>query len=118
MSFEEQENRNSQLKKSLAVLESRKAGKKFNQTELILLKNVEKYMIGAAADLPGTYLQALTNLRKIYTLNNLNYNEIGQIQQAIQKMMRVDYQRPQPLNSIQASTLSQRYFNHLKKGEK
>lgn len=118
MSFEEKENREARLKSTLSLIESMKVGLKLNSASLSILNDTEKYMIGAAADRPGTYLNALTVLRKLSTTKKWTPNEIDLLQQAIQKMMRIEYQQPQVADKVQSSILSQTYFNHLKKGER
>lgn len=115
MSFEGKENRTAQIKRSLSLLENRKTGNKFNQDDQFILQATEKYMIGAAADHPRTYLEALTHLRKLATGQQLSTKAIEKVQQALQKMLKPEQAKPQAKNTIQATTLAQSYFDHLKK---
>lgn len=115
MSFEQKEKRTASLKTALALLESRKTGKKFTENDHFLLSETEKYMIGAAADHPSTYLNALTSLRKLSTTDNLIIKDIDLVQQAIQKMISIESTKPQTQNAGPASALYQDYFNNLNK---
>jgi hypothetical protein len=115
MSFEQKEKRTVSLKISLALLENRRTGKKFSDQDRFLLSETEKYMIGAAADNPSTYLNALTSLRKLSTGNKLMVKDIDLVQQAIQKMINVEPAKPQTQSAGPASALYQNYFNNLNK---
>jgi len=115
MSFEQKEKRTASLKTALALLESRKTGKKFTENDHFLLSETEKYMIGAAADHPSTYLNALTSLRKLSTADKLIVKDIDLVQQAIQKMISNEPTKPQTPNAGPASALYQDYFNNLNK---
>nr|WP_276901977.1 DUF4175 family protein [Pedobacter kyonggii] len=115
MSFEQKEKRTASLKISLALLESRKTGKKFSEQDQFLLSETEKYMIGAAADHPSTYLNALSSLRKLSTNNKLIISDIDLVQQAIQKMINTEAAKPQTQSASPASALYQNYFNNLNK---
>ncbi|UKT66051.1 phage holin family protein [Pedobacter mucosus] len=115
MTFEQKEQRIAHLKTSLALLESRKTGKKFNDVDRFLLSNTEKYIIGAAADNPATYLNALTSLRRLVAGNKLMNKDIDLVQQAIQKMIKGESSTPQLQNTQPASALYQNYFNNLNK---
>ncbi|WP_426328398.1 DUF4175 family protein [Pedobacter sp. R-06] len=115
MSFEQKEKRTASLKIALALLESRKTDKKFSDQDRFLLSETEKYMIGAAADNPSTYLSALTSLRKLSTGNKLMLKEIDLVQQAIQKMINTEAAKPQTQSASPASALYQNYFNNLNK---
>jgi len=115
MSFEQKEKRTASLKIALALLESRKTDKKFSDQDRFLLSETEKYMIGAAADNPSTYLSALTSLRKLSTGNKLMLKEIDLVQQAIQKMINTEAEKPQTQSAGPASALYQNYFNNLNK---
>ncbi|RBQ03056.1 DUF4175 family protein [Pedobacter miscanthi] len=115
MSFEQKEKRTASLKTALALLESRKMGKKFTENDHFLLSETEKYMIGAAADHPSTYLNALVSLRKLSTIDNLIIKDIDLVQQAIQKMISIEPTKPQTQNAGPASALYQDYFNNLNK---
>jgi hypothetical protein len=115
MSFEQKEKRTVSLKISLALLENRRTGKKFSDQDRFLLSETEKYMIGAAADNPATYLNALTSLRKLSTGNKLMVKDIDLVQQAIQKMINVEPAKPQTQSAGPASALYQNYFNNLNK---
>lgn len=118
MTFEQKENRTSTLKTVLDRLESRKAGKKFTERDLFLLSQTEKYMIGAAADHPATYLNALSSLRKLSSSNKPNISDIDRVQQAIQKLINTEVPKPQPHNTIPASALYQNYFKNLDKTDR
>nr|WP_315419025.1 DUF4175 family protein [uncultured Pedobacter sp.] len=115
MSFEQKEKRTASLKAALALLESRKTGKKFSGQDQFLLSETEKYMIGAAADHPSTYLNALTSLRRLGAANKPMLKEIDLVQQAIQKMINVELAKPQIQSAGPASALYQNYFNNLSK---
>ncbi|MGN7990257.1 DUF4175 family protein [Pedobacter sp. 22226] len=115
MSFEQKEKRTASLKTALALLESRKMGKKFTENDHFLLSETEKYMIGAAADHPSTYLNALTSLRKLSIADKLIVKDIDLVQQAIQKMISTEPTKPQTQNAGPASALYQDYFNNLNK---
>jgi hypothetical protein len=118
MSFEQKEKRTVSLKISLALLENRRTGKKFSDQDRFLLSETEKYMIGAAADNPSTYLNALTSLRKLSTGNKLMVKDIDLVQQAIQKMINVEPAKPQTQSAGPASALYQNYFNNLNKASR
>jgi hypothetical protein len=118
MSFEQKEKRTAFLKATLALLESRKTGKKFIEQDQFLLGETEKYMIGAAADHPSTYLNALSSLRKLSTGNKLIISDIDLVQQAIQKMINNEAAKPQTQRAGPASALYQNYFNNLNKTDK
>lgn len=115
MSFEQKEKRTVSLKAALALLESRKTGKKFVEQDQFLLSETEKYMIGDAADHPSTYLNALSSLRKLSTGNKLMIKDIDLVQQAIQKMINTEAAKPQTQSASPASALYQNYFNNLNK---
>ncbi|MBB6238120.1 hypothetical protein HDC90_002749 [Pedobacter sp. AK013] len=118
MSFEQKEKRTASLKAALALLESRKTGKKFSEQDQYLLSETEKYMIGSAADHPSTYLSALSSLRKLSTTNKLIINDIDLVQQAIQNMINTEQAKPQIQSTSPATTLYQNYFNNLNKAGK
>jgi len=115
MTFEQKEKRTVYLKTALALLESRKTGKNFTGQDRFLLGETEKYMIGAAADHPSTYLNALASLRKLSTGNRPTIKDIDLVQQAIQKMINVEPAKPQTQSAGPASALYQNYFNNLNK---
>jgi len=115
MSFEQKEKRTAFLKATLALLESRKTGKKFIEQDQFLLGETEKYMIGTAADNPSTYLNALSSLRKLSTGNKLIISDIDLVQQAIQKMINNEAAKPQTQSAGPAAALYQSYFNNLNK---
>ena len=115
MSAAQKDVRTGNLKIALALLESRKAGKKFIEGDKFLLSETEKYMIGAAADNPATYLNALTCLRRISGNQKLKTKDIDVVQQAIQKMIKGALARPQMQSVLPASALYQNYFNNLNK---
>jgi hypothetical protein len=115
MSFEQKEKRTASLKTALAILESRKTGKQFSAQDHFLLGETEKYMIGAAADNPATYLNALSSLRRLSTGNKLMVKDIDLVQLAIQKMLNIEPTKPQTQNAAPASALYQNYFNNLNK---
>ncbi|MFC4211104.1 hypothetical protein ACFOWA_07930 [Pedobacter lithocola] len=115
MSFEQKEKRTSNLKTTLSLLESRRSGKKFIEGDIYLLNETEKYMIGAAADNPATYLNALTSLRKLTLNNTAKQIDIDLVQKAIQKMIKGDAAKPQMQSAQPVSSLYQNYFNNLNK---
>ncbi|WP_316800848.1 DUF4175 family protein [Pedobacter frigidisoli] len=115
MSAERKEQRMVQLKASLALLESRKSGKKFTEGDRFLLSDTEKYMIGAAADNPTTYLNALISLRRLSGNTRLQVSDIDIAQKAIQKMIKCETASPQIQSALPASALYQNYFNNLNK---
>ncbi|WP_316844492.1 DUF4175 family protein [Pedobacter psychrodurus] len=115
MTFEQKEKRTASLKTALALLESKKTGKQFGEQDRFLLGETEKYMIGAAADHPSTYLNALSSLRKLSTGNKIMVKDIDLVQQAIQKMISVEPAKPQTQSTGTASALYQTYFNNLNK---
>ncbi len=118
MSFEQKEKRIAQLKITLSLLERRKTGKKFNATDQFLLKETEKYMIGAAADHPNTYLNALTSLRKLSVENKLIVKDIDVVQHALQKMINLELPNPKLQKAAPSSGLYRRYFNNLNKADR
>ncbi|WP_406826009.1 DUF4175 family protein [Pedobacter sp. KACC 23697] len=118
MSSEQKEKRTITLKTALARLENRKTGQKFTEQDLFLLNETEKYMIGAAADHPATYLNALSSLRKLSTGNKLVISDIDLVEQAMQKMINTEVPKPQTQNAGQASALYQNYFKNLNKTER
>lgn len=115
MSAAQKNQRMEHLKASLALLEIRKSGKKFMEGDGFLLGETEKYMIGAAADNPATYLNALTSLRKLSANKSLQTKDIDVVQQAIQKMIKGESVKPQLQSTLPASALYQNYFNNLNK---
>ncbi|MCZ4222438.1 DUF4175 family protein [Pedobacter rhodius] len=115
MSAAQKDQRLAHLKTALALLESRKSGKKFIEGDKFLLSETEKYMIGAAADNPATYLNALTSLRKLSAGKNLQTKNIEIVQQAIQKMIKGESAKPQTPVALPASALYQNYFHNLNK---
>jgi len=118
MTFEQKEKRIATLKIALARLESRKTGREFTEQDQFLLNQTEKYLIGAAADHPVTYLTALSSLRKLSTGNKLIINDIGLVQRAIQKMIGPEGAKPQMKNAGAASALYQSYFKNLNKTDR
>jgi hypothetical protein len=118
MTFEQKEQRTTQLKKSITLLEGIKTGKKTTDAMQFFFRETEKYIIGSAADHPSTYLPALTSLRRIITSKNLNIKDIELVQSALQKMINLEFTKPQVQNAAPASTLYQGYFNNLKKLER
>lgn len=115
MNFEQKEQRTAHLKIGLSVLENRKAGKRLTEADKFLLGDIEKYMIGAAADNPSNYLKALTSLRKLSANNKLNVADIDLVQKAIQKMIKDEPVRPRLQDDLPASALYQNYFKNLNK---
>jgi hypothetical protein len=115
MNFEQKEQRTAYLKTGLALLEDRKTNKKLTGDDRFLLSEIEKYMIGAAADNPSSYLKALTNLRKLSTTSKLNIPDIDLVQKAIQKMIKDEPVKPRLQDALPASALYQNYFNNLNK---
>lgn len=118
MSFEQKEQRIVQLQTALTLLEDKKASKKLNQNDQFVLNQAEKYMIGAAADQPSSYLNALSCLRRITSNNKWKAKDIDVVQQAIQKMINLELPKPQNQNASPASALYQTYFNNLNKAGK
>ncbi|RYG13474.1 MAG: hypothetical protein EOO07_17675 [Chitinophagaceae bacterium] len=118
MSAEQKDQRTANLKTTLALLESRKSGKKFIEGDKFLLSETEKYIIGAAADNPATYLNALTSLRRLSTGKTLQIKDIDVVQQAIQKMIKGESAKPQMQSALPASNLYQNYFNNLNKASR
>ncbi|WP_316736654.1 DUF4175 family protein [Pedobacter aquatilis] len=115
MSFEQKQLRTIYLKTALSILENRRNGKKFTSDEKLLLSETEKYMIGAAADNPASFLTALTSLRKVSAASIVNLKDIDAVQNAIQKMIKTEALKPQPKTTLPASALYQNYFNNLNK---
>ncbi|KQM78538.1 hypothetical protein ASE74_13635 [Pedobacter sp. Leaf216] len=113
LTFEQKEKRIANLKTALALLESRKTGKNFAEKDRYLLSETEKYMIGAAADNPNTYLNALSSLRKLATGNKLIVKDIDLVEKAIVNMINVEGAKPQTQGAGTASALYQNYFNNL-----
>ncbi|WP_316829972.1 DUF4175 family protein [Pedobacter aquatilis] len=118
MSAEQKEQRVKHLKASLALLENRKLGKPFTEGDKFLLNETEKYIIGAAADNPATYLNALTSLRRLSSAGKLLNKDIDIVQQAIQKMIKGETAIPQAQSTLPASALYQNYFNNLNKASR
>ncbi|WP_412467973.1 hypothetical protein [Pedobacter sp. KLB.chiD] len=118
MSFEQKEKRIATLKIALARLENRKTGKKFTAQDQFVLNQTEKYMIGAAADHPATYLDALSSLRKLSITKNPIISDIDQVQQAIQKMISTEVPKPLMQHAAPASALYQNYFKNLNKTDR
>ncbi|KQR70111.1 hypothetical protein [Pedobacter sp. Leaf176] len=113
MSAAQKDLRTGNLKIALALLESRKSGKRFAEVDRFLLSDTEKYMIGAAADNPATYLNALASLRRLSGSKTLQIKDVDVVQQAIQKMIKGESARPQIKTALPASALYQNYFNNL-----
>lgn len=125
--FELDDKRNLLLKQTLSVLENRKAtagpktavGSKtvagFKDQELQLMKATEQYMIVAASDQPALFLPALAAGRKLLSAKGGSEQDIALLQKAIVKILGTAQSIPQLPTSAPASTLSQKYFNHLKK---
>ena len=125
--FELDDKRNLLLKQTLSVLENRKAtagpktavGSKavagFKDQELQLMKATEQYMIVAASDQPALFLPAIAAGRKLLSAKGGSEQDIALLQKAIVKMLGTAQSIPQLPKSAPASTLSQKYFNHLKK---
>jgi hypothetical protein len=117
-SFEQKDQRVAHLKESLALLDRRKMGKKFTIEDQLLLSEAEKYIIEAAADHPGTYLNALTSLRRLSTGSKLNSDAIDLVQKAILKLLRPELPKPQLQHTLPAASLYRNYFNNLNKAGK
>ncbi|MDN3588963.1 hypothetical protein QWY86_19965 [Pedobacter aquatilis] len=115
MSFEQKELRTIHLKTSLSILEGRRNGKKFTANEKLMLNETEKYMIGAAADNPASFLSALTSLRRVSSASKPNSKDIDAVQSGIQKMIKFEPLKPQHKTTLPASALYQNYFNNLNK---
>lgn len=126
--YEPDEKRKNLLKQALTVLENRKAdGFKedenpktaagFKDQEREVLKATEQYMIVAASDQPALYLPALAAGRKLLSAKSGSLQDIALLQKAIVKMLGTAQSVPQSPTSAPASTLSQQYFNHLKKAK-
>lgn len=112
--YEPDEKRKNILKQALTVLENRKAAG-FKDAERELLKETEQYMIVAASDQPALYLPALAAGRKLLSAKAGAAQDITLLQKAIVKMLGTAQSVPQLPISAPVSTLSQQYFNHLKK---
>lgn len=115
MTFEQKALRDNHLKNTLSILESRRSGKKFTGDETYLLSETEKYMIGAAADNPASFLTALTSLRRLSAAKKPVTKDIDVVQIAIQKMVKAEPTKPQNKTTLPASALYQSYFNNLNK---
>lgn len=125
--FELDDKRNLLLKQTLSVLENRKAangvqraaGLKatagFKDQDFQLMKATEQYMIVEASDQPALFLPALAAGRKLLLVKGGSEQDIALLQKAIVKMLGTARSIPQLPTSAPASTLSQKYFNHLKK---
>ncbi|WP_421943010.1 hypothetical protein [Pedobacter sp.] len=115
MTFEQKAQRNNHLKNTLSILETRRSGKTFTGDEKYLLSETEKYMIGAAADNPASFLSALTSLRRLSAAKKPVTKDIDVVQIAIQKMVKAEPAKPQNKTTLPASALYQNYFNNLNK---
>ena len=115
MTFEQKAQRNNHLKNMLSILETRRSGKTFSSDEKYLLSETEKYMIGAAADNPASFLSALTSLRRLSAAKKPVAKDIDVVQIAIQKMVKAEPAKPQYKTTLPASALYQNYFNNLNK---
>jgi hypothetical protein len=102
------------LNKVLSLLDTRKTGYAFNNTDLATLKAAEQEMMVAAADRPGVYLPALKKLRIIRIAKVVKAQDMELLQRAIQKMMVKEQAKPQQPATVPASDLYRGYFNHLK----
>ncbi|MCX2454000.1 hypothetical protein OQX61_22215 [Pedobacter sp. PLR] len=125
--FEPQEKRQLLLKQVLGVLENRKAavGVKsagnlkyvtgFSNGERQLLKETEQYMVISASAQPELFLPALAAGRKILSEKGGSEKDLALLQKAILNMLGPVQITPQLPVIAPASTLGQKYFNHLKK---
>ncbi|MBC8985102.1 hypothetical protein H9X96_04865 [Pedobacter sp. N36a] len=113
--FEPDEKRLVLLKQALTVLENRKTAAGFKDSERQVLKETEPYMIVAASDQPALFLPALAAGRKLLSAKAGSEKDIALLQKAIVRMLGTAQSVPQLPTSAPASTLSQKYFNYLKK---
>ncbi|WP_222536700.1 DUF4175 family protein [Pedobacter polysacchareus] len=113
--FETDDKRVVLLKQALTVLENRKTATGFKDWERQVLKETEPYMIVAASDQPAVFLPALAAGRKLLSAKAGSEKDIALLQKAIVRMLGAAQSVPQLPTSAPASTLSQKYFNHLKK---
>ncbi|MCX2573893.1 DUF4175 family protein [Pedobacter sandarakinus] len=118
MSKVQKDKRTEYLRLALGLLESRRLGHKLTAGNKLLLNDTEKYIIGAAADHPATYLAALKSLRKLTSSSKILNHDIDIVQQALQKMLRNEDVKPQQATRLPASNLYQNYFNNLNKGSR
>ncbi len=112
--LEKKDQTTEKLKMVLALLESRKTGKSFNEQDHVLLQEAEGQLIGAAASQPVTYLPALKSLRRMRVANKANVKDIEQVQEVVQRLIGTENAQPQAQNAG-ASSLSNAYFEQLKK---
>ena len=102
------------LRKALAILESQKSGKQWNENELASLKEAEGAIIGAASGSPAVYLKALIDLRKLILSKKGLDPEVISVQRAIQRLIPREISMPSAQTSTPAAELYQNYYNNLK----
>ncbi|MCY1377639.1 hypothetical protein D9M69_652220 [compost metagenome] len=107
-----------ELKQLLSILEDQKNGQALDENGSALLRNAEKHLIVAAADLPTIYLPALKSLRKLSTGSKTGATEISRIERAIQRLIGLNTANPYQQSNMPATDLYQTYFNTLKKGSR
>lgn len=103
------------LKRSLSLLEERKTGKAFTEMDRVLLTEVEKQIVVAAADHPASYLPALKSLRALKTSKRPDLAQINLVQKALQKLIPRQLAKPAAQQASPASDLYKSYFNNLRK---
>ncbi len=116
MDAEQKEQRTNVLKAVLSILERNKTRKKITGQNKLLLNETEKYMIGSAVNQPSNFLTALTNIRKLSLGSKISVADIELIQQAITRMIKTDFVKPEQLQTKPSSTLYDGYFKYLTKG--
>ncbi|WP_443943749.1 hypothetical protein ACJVDH_12555 [Pedobacter sp. AW1-32] len=101
------------LKILLAVLDTHRSGRAFNENEKALLQTGEKEIIKAAVDHPATYLDALKSLRKIISQKNPKKQDLVAVSSAIFKLIGEPAAKPFPEETGTTKKLSNAYFNNL-----
>ncbi len=116
--FKPNEEKELLLKKALLLLENRRARVNLTTSDQLVLQQLEREMILAAADHPATFLSALQKLKQISSGKMLPDASFSEVERAVQKIMPVQPAKPKEQQKAPASALYERYFNHLKEMER
>jgi hypothetical protein len=107
-----------QLEQAIAIVENKGAKQPLSAQDINLLVQVQHVLTDKAAAAPAIYLPALKSLKKILTANkdaSPAPQDIANVSRGIHTMLGKAAAVPFSQINTNSSTLSQSYFNHLKR---
>jgi hypothetical protein len=102
------------LKNAVSVLESLKLKPVLNAADNRALQLANQRLSEIASAQPGTYLPALSAMRRILSAQKINVSDINMVERAIQKTLISIKNMPKSDEATADMGLSGRYFKNLK----